>query len=602
MTREPPSPARRLFFLRAAFFLWTVAPALYGKAWGVEPFCPGGSNPDPGVIFCDDFETGNFSLWPGGKTSNTAANTDIVAARPFMGRYSHRFKYGELGAPGYMDLPSFQSAEEIRIRFYILFDELYHWGLGSTDHALSPLFISGGVTCTGGVGGLDLGPLGPKIYRAGGCNGIRFHDLSMNMGTPEDRMLRNNKWYRIELHVKLNTIGGCADQNGDGRIDPTGKTECDGVYEIWIDGVQVAGYYTLNFRGNDNPDYRLAGGLWNHYYRTGGQTFNGRPFHHYRDNLVIMKGGNGGKPIGPATDEPALGTPDMTSPYKTEIYKEWVAFDSYGTRRRPSSDCAWGQMGPGDWFYTSSYSTVTYVSTTTHNGTVSHCASAIPIPAGGDSAMEVKTFGGHDYAGAGGDGQAGLPNKTHVMNGWIYLDPASFPAPNGAALAGMIYYGNASRNYISLGVDSENHPVLLKQFSNSGSNAPAPAALASNVGVAIAPGAWHQFELRAAEGAVWSLLLNGAEVLKASPVDDAALWARKDSEGAPLWAHSFGISDHMNNPGPLTAYYDDMSWGNTSFQDCFGWNPATCPFAAGSAPPPPDTQAPAKPKGLRIGP
>jgi hypothetical protein len=217
-------------------------------------------------------------------------------------------------------------------------------------------------------------------------------DLPLNMGTAEDRIIRNGKWYRIEYHLKLNTVGGCTDKNNNGRFDALG--DCDGVNEVWYDGKQVLGYYTVNNRSNDQG-YYIDGFHYNHYYRVGGQTYNGKGFAEYRDNLVIIEGPNGGTPIGPIPDEPSLGTPDAMSPYNTQVYKEWVAFDASGLRIRPGADCAnslmtqefssnWWDGGGG----------VSFVSSPAHNTPLqTHCRAT-----GGDKALEVQTSSAHQFA------------------------------------------------------------------------------------------------------------------------------------------------------------------------------------------------------------
>lgn len=519
---------------------------------------------NPNVVFCDDWETGNWSKWGSSVYGTGPAST----RKPFMGNYSAEVVYNDLGAPGFTT-KTIAGQEELWFRVYVYFDSLYHWGQGASDHCMAPITLTGGNFGVGNAGGLDLGPFGPVAYRSGSYGGERLTDLYPNMGTAADRMFRNGKWTRIEFHLKLNTTGGCSDKNGNGKIDSNG--ECNGVWEAWVDGKQVTGYYDINYRGNDNPGARLTEFYFNHYYRTGGQSFGGRAMREYRDNLVVIGGSNGGKPIGPAAGEPAnLGTPDMLSPYKTEIYKEWFGFDGNGTRIRPAGDCANSLLPEFSWFNNSG--SASYVTSPVHNATVSPCQSR--LASGGDKAFSVSTSSGKQYSGNGLDKISGLPGKGHVLQGWVFLDPASFPAPNGVALSSFLYWASTGRNYLGWGLDNANHPVLYQQFYTD-QNAPV-VRLATNTNVTVSTAKWHHFELRGSEDHYYSVLVDSVEVLSARNVNDAALWA------ATQWSHHFGISDHMNNSKTLRAYYDDISIGTTSFVDCFGWNPAFCPFAGGN--------------------
>ncbi|MEK7786901.1 MAG: fibronectin type III domain-containing protein, partial [Chloroflexota bacterium] len=254
-------------------------------------------------------------------------------------------------------------------------------------------------------------------------------------------------------------------------------------------------------------------------------------------------------------------------------YKEWFAINAAGQTVRPGSDCAIRVS-------LNAYSgTTAFVDSPVHNGTASHCAGQIAK----DQALSAKTTSGNTFSGGSLDlhngttlgPNVGLPG-TQALNGWFYLDPASFPASRGAALGGIIYYANTGRNYIAFGVDANNHPVLLKQFSN-GTGA-APVTLGTNLTRTVSVGAWQHFELRASQqGGIWSLWLNGSEALKVSGVNDAALWGQ-----GVLLRSFFGISDHLQNPNALTVYYDDISIGTNSFEDCFGWNSTICPFTPGA--------------------
>src|SRR5439155_13201298 len=66
-----------------------VANALFGvfpppSALAVEPFCPGGSNPNPSVVWCDDFEAANDYLnWDIGYNGSQFGPADFVQCTAF---------------------------------------------------------------------------------------------------------------------------------------------------------------------------------------------------------------------------------------------------------------------------------------------------------------------------------------------------------------------------------------------------------------------------------------------------------------------------------------------------------------------------------------
>lgn len=540
----------------------------------LEPVCQGAN-----ALFCDDFETGDYRRWGHPPLFDTDPPTRLVVSRerPLLGQHSLRFVYNEYQAPSYQSLEFPPGVTEIRVRFYVYLDALYHFGFGpgaGIDHTFT-IASSGGTKCTGSPGSFDFGGTNATIYRPGTESCMNRVDLALNMGTAEDRMIRNGAWHRLEYHLKLNSIGGCVDKNRNGFFDALG--ECDGVYELWYNGKPVMGYYDVNMRGSDSG-YQIGGFLFNHYYRTNGQAFNGKTFAEYRDNLVVLSGSNGGQVIGPAPDAPPVVTFDRQSPYQTQVYKEWFAFSAEGAMTRPGGDCGPSQFagnGPHAWYNNSSPSNFSFVSSPARNQVRAPC----PIPAGSDKAVSVTTQSGHAYGGGGIDGSTGvLPNGTHVINGWMYLDPASFPAANGVVLSGLIRYASGGRNYIAMGLDAANHPQLLQQTKVESGQA--PLVLAQNPAMTVSTGRWHQFEFRANERGDVSALLDGVQAVSAAMVNVADIFRTE-------WGYHYGISDHLNNPRTLVSYFDEISIGNTSFQDCFGWAPGICPFAEPIRPAPP---------------
>jgi hypothetical protein len=191
----------------------------------VEPICPEGSNPDPNVIWCDDFEdstwTDTWSVSPvnpqngviGGNygyNSNYAlSSSDSNGNLHFDGSWGYEFHFGESGLG--------QELTELSIRFYIRFTDPFVWG---------------GIN-TKGVYFRSIGP--PPNYqwdanlsnikfeynRGDGKPGIASYALlgeykGQNQGN--DLTWELGKWYYVEFHVKLNDPG-----------------VSNGIAEFWID-------------------------------------------------------------------------------------------------------------------------------------------------------------------------------------------------------------------------------------------------------------------------------------------------------------------------------------------------------------------------------
>jgi hypothetical protein len=55
------SKAKRWFVIAGVWAVMGAQSALLPSTWAAEAVCPGGSNPDPKVITCDDFEDGTWT-------------------------------------------------------------------------------------------------------------------------------------------------------------------------------------------------------------------------------------------------------------------------------------------------------------------------------------------------------------------------------------------------------------------------------------------------------------------------------------------------------------------------------------------------------------
>lgn len=241
------------------FFLCTIASVLFtdASALGIEPFYPGGSNPDPGVIFCDDFEDttalvrqgryfeydsagGNFTLtgnigvngskgmravWSPGAINaghlalafgrNPAANQGIKSTQDFREIYYRMYlkmQDGWNGDPYKLSRATMFSASD--------------WSQGMIAH-----LWSGDVQYHLAIDPVSCVDSNSNPIRQGYNDFTHMAWLGLRAGTtPLYDSNHDNSWYCIQAHVKLNDPG-----------------QANGIQEFWINGQQEAGRSDLNF-------------------------------------------------------------------------------------------------------------------------------------------------------------------------------------------------------------------------------------------------------------------------------------------------------------------------------------------------------------------
>ena len=92
-------------------------------------------------------------------------------------------------------------------------------------------------------------------------------------------VLGRGRWYCIEQYIKMNSIAGPYDAVGNG------VAVNDGVYRVWVDGVQA--YERTNFRWRRHPEIGVQG-FWLNWYH-GGTAPAPRNMHFRMDSVVIAR-------------------------------------------------------------------------------------------------------------------------------------------------------------------------------------------------------------------------------------------------------------------------------------------------------------------------
>lgn len=274
---------------------WTgfLLPPLVQDALAIEPICPGGTNPDSNVIFCDDFEDttplvrqgryfehnnngGDFivldnvglsnsrgmrALWqPGevdagsiklafGRNPSSYMNKGIRPNEDFREIYYRMYLKMQNGWVG--DPAKLSRATVIAANDWSQAMIAHLWGSGQSYLLIDPVRCvdtNNNVKCIGYNDFAHMDWLGNK-------SGI----------TPIFDSNHDNQWFCIEAHVRLNDPG-----------------QSNGVQEFWIDGNLETTRNNLDFVRTYSA-YAINAVFFENYWNTGSPQQQER----YFDNIVV---------------------------------------------------------------------------------------------------------------------------------------------------------------------------------------------------------------------------------------------------------------------------------------------------------------------------
>jgi len=186
-----------------------------GMSWAVESICPGGSNPDPNVIFCDDFEGGDLSKW-----TYAVPRAEIVSipSPVYSGNNSLHIPYDiPAGPPEHQDNNRFVQVDMssynldhffVRGYFYLAYTDkptaarklYYIWCNPQTDPKWDIV-----VSANGGISSTPLSLSFCSNYYPS------YSDLSWPQWDIAKGKIFYDTWYLIEVEVKLNSVPGIKD-------------------------------------------------------------------------------------------------------------------------------------------------------------------------------------------------------------------------------------------------------------------------------------------------------------------------------------------------------------------------------------------------------
>src|SRR6266571_2960703 len=198
-----------------------------------ESSCPGGSNPNPDVVLCEDFEDGAASRWDIGSRGSMYTASQFVRCDGFGFRdpcaaWSNNLAFdSEWGFWGYDARRMFEPQSEFYVRWYQYISDPYTWG---TLEDKSVLLHDPAETMTAYVGTnrnelpveRDSGPGLPFVANYQDPDwpetGGRYTRVNRFQNQGNNITLRPGRWYLFEWYVKLNTPGAP-----------------DGTTKLWID-------------------------------------------------------------------------------------------------------------------------------------------------------------------------------------------------------------------------------------------------------------------------------------------------------------------------------------------------------------------------------
>jgi hypothetical protein len=266
----------------ATMFIWGCSSAL-----AVESICPGGNSPDPGVIWCDDFEDATPLSQKYFEYNNHGRSFVRAPGVGFNRSYGMRvfWQKGQVSAGGFkrtfgrnpVNSQSHSTTDfrEIYWRQYLMMhpgwtgnpDKMSRATILATPNWAQAMIAH---LWSGRTDDLVIDPAtGIKQGRLVTTHYNDFANLTWlgakSSVTPVFHTSSSGRWFCIEAHVKLNTAG-----------------RSDGVFEFWIDNDLAARRNGLNWV-DTWQDYGINAIFFENYWNAGAPGERTR----YLDNIVI---------------------------------------------------------------------------------------------------------------------------------------------------------------------------------------------------------------------------------------------------------------------------------------------------------------------------
>jgi hypothetical protein len=256
---------------------------------GVEPKCPGGTAPDPSVLWCDNFDDSTPIAQKYFEYDNNGGDFVPIAGEGLSASRAMRVRWqaGEVSAGNFKRTfgrspvnSQSHSSTDFREIFWRMYVKMQAGWTGSPDKlSRATVFATSGwaqamiAHVWSGGDFLSMDPAS-GIDASGNLATTQYNDfanlrwLGLRTGTtPIFSSAGAGRWYCVEAHVKLNTSG-----------------LADGVFEFWIDNHLEARRADLNWIGTWQG-YGINAVFFENHWNAGAPAERIR----YFDNIVISK-------------------------------------------------------------------------------------------------------------------------------------------------------------------------------------------------------------------------------------------------------------------------------------------------------------------------
>jgi hypothetical protein len=261
------------------------------RVWAAESICPGGANPDPAVIWCDDFDDGVALGARYYDYDNADGRFVKIAGTGLNGSTGLQATYqAGVESAGHFIFTFGRNPADSRTQSTVTFRNIYYriyvraqpgWTVTPTegvskfsrltsfvDSSRSQAMIAH--VWSGSTNNLEIDPASCVVAGVVQCVGYNDFAHLVFLGRQEGTTTLfsaadADKWFCVESHVKLNDPG-----------------QSNGVQEFWVNGKLEASRSGLNFT-DTYADYALNALFIENFWNNGAPATQSR----YFDNLIV---------------------------------------------------------------------------------------------------------------------------------------------------------------------------------------------------------------------------------------------------------------------------------------------------------------------------
>jgi len=509
----------------------------------------------------NNFDTGNAAGFPRGTIKGDGA------AALGSGYFEIGLPFGG-ASTGRINIDT-TDATEVRWGMFVKFSDTYQFY--TETHGIG-MRVTGDSSCDMG-GNLEISNgLSYYFAEAGSCGITGANHAVANTETAAS-VLKGGRWYWIEQHIKID----------DSCSDSISFTGCNGVYQLWVDGILWSDHSNLNLGGvlqnavvsTLSYEHYFHVGMPGHWTTVDGNTTPGPKM--WIDNVVVRN------------DNTEIGIPEGVTQgtANTTPYFVWHTANNFVAHQY--NDCTLSSFtnqrgfNYGSVWRTNGNATSQTATPSGNDGYPPDATECTSQEAATDAYMEVTTASGD--GGGVVFGRASHENGTGTtqyyqdwfIHGYMYL-------PSGNDYTNVLYSGLRSYNCYSGCCDGSCAPWgrVIAMSVNTGKWAIArrwdtATSTYHTSATDIVEDEWVEFEFRHDRtGELATLKINGTLVVEAD-LTGVSQDIMQDPGGDGGGGIVVGTIDYIGT-GSNTAYFDDITVSSVSPTSCDGWDSGTCPY------------------------